>query len=247
MRRVPVYATEADLCEAFNAWARTLGWIPYAETAGWDVLLVHPEDGTQIGVQAKLKFNMKVLLQSIPSRYEACSADHRGPDYRVVLLPFHDGAANEICECLGLRTIWPSYRNGEFEPTFGADQWRSYHGWHFWNPAKRHELPAYVPDVAAGASGPVQLTRWKVAALQVAATLELRGYVTRQDFKRYGIDPRRWMNDHDWLIPGDKAGQFKRGPTLNFDKQHPDVYAQVLADVRKDLGVFDGNELRLTS
>lgn len=47
MKRDPKFKTEADLCTAFCAAARDEGWVPYAETEGWDILLVHPGDGTQ--------------------------------------------------------------------------------------------------------------------------------------------------------------------------------------------------------
>ena len=90
-----------------------------------------------------------------------------------------------------------------------------------------------VPDVIAGASGPVQLTKWKVAALRIIARMDLRGFVTRQDFREIQIDPRRWTGPGGWSIPGAVPGQFARGPKLDFDRQHPVVYAAVLAEERK--------------
>ena len=79
--KVPRYKTEAALCADFITWVkaesgtqrrfgagRSPVWTPYAETAGWDILLV-AADGTQIGVQAKLRFNLKVIAQSIPDRW----------------------------------------------------------------------------------------------------------------------------------------------------------------------------------
>jgi hypothetical protein len=65
--------------------------------------------------------------------------------------------------------------------------------WFEMAPIRRHDLPEYVPDVAAGSSSPIQLTKWKIAAIKIAITLERRGYVTRLDFKKQGIDHRRWL------------------------------------------------------
>jgi hypothetical protein len=126
----------------------------------------------------------------------------------------------------------------EFWPGLPGSAHYGVNEWHYTNPGKRHELPGYVPDVVAGSSAPVQLTRWKVAALRVCAILEIRGYVTRDDFRLNGIDNRRWINDNRWLVSGGAAGQYVRGPGLMFDKQHPDVYPQVVASVRAELSTM---------
>lgn len=246
-KEAPRYASEAELCADFIAWMKatagkvgrwgvtTPNWTAYAETAGWDILLV-AEDGTQIGVQAKLRFNLKVLQQAVPDAWEAW---HRsGPDYRAVLVPELDHAYANLCSALGLVMFAPRGRFAgeehaptQFSPGLDMDQGWNGMGWHYWSPEKRCELPAYVPDVVAGASGPVQLTKWKVAALQIVALLKLRGYVTRADFRELGIDPRRWTGPGGWVVPGAAPGQWIRGNKLDFDRQHPEVFAQVLVDV----------------
>jgi hypothetical protein len=233
------YETEAALCADFIAWAKAQGgsysygiktpnWTPYAETAGWDILLV-AEDGTQIGIEAKLRFNLKVIAQCIPGCWDHWR-DH-GPDYRAVLVPDGDQTAEDICAALGLMLFRPRRAYGDdhgFTPGLSMEHDRT--GWHYWSPRKRCELPEFVPDVVAGASGPVQLTKWKVQALRIIATLELRGHVTRADFKAHGVDPRRWTGPSGWLKPGVNPGEFVRGPGLDFDAQHPEVYAKVLAE-----------------
>ena len=59
----PSFKTETELCNGFIS-CLPQDWTAYAETAGWDILLAN-KDGTQIGVQAKLRFNMAVLEQAI--------------------------------------------------------------------------------------------------------------------------------------------------------------------------------------
>lgn len=233
MKREKPYKTETELCADFAGWAVKAGWTPYPETAEWDLLLVHA-DGTQIGVQAKLTFNMKLLLQAVPSTW----ASDEGPDFRAVLIPAEDGAANILCGALGLGVFAPNRHshNASFSPdvlgNFNPHHWQ---GWHFWNPLKRCRLPEYVPDVAAGASGPVQLTRWKVAALRIAAVLELDGAVTRADFKRYGIDHRRWTDPGGWLTAAGEPGKWKwKDDKPAFGPDHPVVYPQVLAELRAE-------------
>jgi hypothetical protein len=247
MKKKPKYEPEAALCADFIAWAKAEAgkfyrgvkvpvWTPYAETAGWDILLVAP-DGTQIGVQAKLKFNMKVLAQSIPDGWRHWN--DTGPDYRAVLVPENDSTHAAICAALGLTMFHSTFRDG-FAP--GLDMiWGE--SWHYWSPRKRCELPEFVPDVVAGDSAPVQLTKWKIAALRIVATLECRGYVTRQDFRNYDLDSRRWTGPGGWLVPRSEsmqhAGQYVRGPGLDFDQQHPVVYAQVFAEVTAKLAAAE--------
>lgn len=241
MRAKCVFKKETELCSAFIAWVRAQPhardggspvplWTPYAETAGWDILLVGA-DGTQIGIQAKLRFNLKVLEQAIPG-----SRDHwhdQGPDYRAILVPDHDGTAAKICTALGLVVFAPVGRDGlasgEFTPGFDTDHEGS---WHYWSPRVRCELPEFIPDVAAGSSAPRQLTKWKVRALRILATLEINGFVTREDFLTHGIDPRPWTGTAGWLKPGTRPGDFVRGDAIDFDVQHPTVYAEVLQEER---------------
>jgi hypothetical protein len=236
------YATEAALCADFIAWVKRDGreyrtgekpvaWTVYAETAGWDILLVGP-DGTQIGIEAKLRFNMKVLQQCLPDTWDGWH--DQGPDYRAVLVPDWSSDDARVCNALGLALLGRNgsgWREASFRP--GLLENESGGGWHYWSPRERCKLPEFVPDVAAGCPAPLRLTQWKVAALRITATLEVRGHVTRQDFREYSIDPRRWTGPGGWLLPGAVPGQFVRAPALDFDKQHPEVYAQVLAEVRE--------------
>lgn len=241
------YESEAALCAAFNVWALSEGWTPYPETAGWDVLLV-AADGTQIGVQAKLKFNLKVIAQTLPEFWTQWY-DAQGPDFRAVLVPERDGVADSICGALGLQLFYDFGARSSFAPGLKRAEHNN-GGWHYWNPPKRHPLPEFVPDVAAGVSGPVQLTEWKIKALRIAAVLELRGHVTREDFKRYGLDHRRWTGPGGWLVAAAIPGQWKSadGAPL-FAADHPVVYPQVLDAVRAELaGVpADGKQKRLVA
>jgi hypothetical protein len=233
------FATEADLCAAFLA-AIGADWTAYAETAGWDVLLSRKSDGFQIGIEAKLRLNANVISQAI-EEYGAWSAENAGPDCRAVLVPAGDaGGFSRIAAYIGLTIIRVTpqqstrrygYRFDPALPVHGQDY--ACQHWHEWVPAKRHKLPEYVPDVAAGASAPLQLTTWKIAALKIVATIEQRGYVTRADFKHFGIDHRRWLAaETKWLQ--NVGGRYVAGDRIpNFKAQHPKVYEQIVGDAPK--------------
>lgn len=238
MRAPKPFAKETDLCAAF-LFALPEAWTAFAETAGFDILLVRKSDGAQVGIEAKLKLNAEVVSQALEDG-GYWRADRENPDFRAVLVPESDaGAFDRIAAYVGFtvlrmeagRTIGQQRWKPRFHPQLPGDNRHSDdREWHAWSSSKRCTLPAYVPDVAAGASAPVQLTAWKIAALRIEATLELRGHVTRADFAHLRIDHRRWLaREVGWLVAGGDG--LIAGPRFpNWKAQHPRVYAEILAD-----------------
>ncbi len=148
--------SEADLCSDFML-SLPENWTPYPETAGFDILLVEKASGMQIGVEAKLKLNAKVVNQIIENRYAVTAP---GPDFRAVLVPEttnHELAA--ICDFVGITVIgvrtyensWSKNRTVYFNPCLpdvGAGRYTS-STWHHMAPVQRCALPDFVPDVLA--------------------------------------------------------------------------------------------------
>lgn len=230
------FASEADLCAAFIK-ALPKEWTPYAETGGWDILLVRGSDGFQIGIEAKLKFNARVLSQSL-EEYSGFSASRHGPDCRAVLVPDGEGSLRPLADYIGItviqmRTPRPGWTRAHFDPSLPDEKqsWTTQY-WHEWGPTKRHDLPAYVPDVAAGASAPAQLTDWKIRALKLLVLAEVQGFVTRADFKYLGLDHRRWITPTGWLRATDERGRYSihGEPPMGLKLQHPRVYDEIRAD-----------------
>jgi hypothetical protein len=225
------YATEQDLCAAFTERCVADGLAVYAETGGFDMLVVYP-DGRQLGVEAKLRLNEKVLSQILPSPW---LMHERGPHHRAILIPKAvDGSPYlDLLAYVGLDVITATRRSYYDRarhcylprPEFGIAA-----NLHDWNPVKPCKLPEYVPDVIGGSSGPVKLTEWKIAALKIMADLELDGFVTRDNFKRHGIDYRRWTATDGWLRSRGN-GEWVNG-SAGFHLQHPTVYAQILEKAR---------------
>lgn len=231
------FAKETDLCAHFLGGIKK-GWTAFAETAGWDILLVREKDGFQIGIEAKLRLNAEVLCQAAEGAWDVGNA---GPDCRAVLVPFNSstGGLGRLAAYIGITIIGvfqptgcASYGGRRFDPSLPEDDiWRSGQ-WFEWCPRRRHALPEYVPDVAAGASSPIRLTKWKIAAIKILVTIEKRGFVTRMDFKHHGIDHRRWICARGWLdVRGGHYVACHRTPALKTD--HPLVYAQIAAEADK--------------
>ena len=229
------FATEAALCAAF---IKAVGdkWICYNETANWDILLVRKIDGFQIGIQAKLRFGVDVINQAIEDGWSYTRTGPM-PDCCAVLVPeSEDRGFGKICDHLGLNVIRvrdieglglnPLY-NSRFTPSLPK---RDDEDWHETATLKRHALPEYVPDVAAGAPSPLQLTDWKIKAIKLAITLEMRKHLTRRDFAHHRVDHRRWVTQ-GWLKVVD--GRYVKDAFPDFKRQHPRVYREIKADAPK--------------
>jgi len=232
--KIKHFATEAEMCARFIA-ALPEGWTAYAETQGWDILVVRNCDGFQIGIQAKLKLNAEVFAQALEDG-GYWHEERAGPDCRAVMVPYGDrGSFGKIADYCGITILSvnrPEKYREAFDPALPTMERRwSHEDWHELAPATRHKLPAYVPDVAAGSPSPIQLTDWKIGALRIVATLELRGFVKRADFKHLKIDRRRWVSAR-WITNNDgrDGDHYTAGGMPNFKEQHPRVYAEIVAD-----------------
>lgn len=236
MKREKHFKNEAELCEAFTAWAKARGYIVYPETAGWDMLLVDADD-RQTGIQAKMDLNLKVIAQTLG---EGLYRESCGPDHRVVLVPFMREGVEPILARCGIGLFVPRSAKYTMDETKYGLKWNfdPYYGTSplfDWNPSKRCELPDFVPDVPAGVPSPRTLSPWKVGAMRVLAILEVQGYVTRDDVRTCQNDPRRWCASDGWLaqLGNGRWGRADKTPALG--EQHPEIYAQIVAEQRERL------------
>lgn len=245
------FDTEAALVEAFLEALRndrSARFEVYPETGGFDLLLSEAETEIQVGIEAKLTLNAKVLSQALPYS-EYC--EQTGPDYRAVLVPA-GGVQRDLAPLANLvgLTIISVYNQHPYSPRphwamtqrlpngYERGGW-SLKGWHPWLPIQRIKLPDYVPDVRAGVAAPIQLTEWKVKAIKLMIVLDRRGFVTRRDMKALGISATRWTDRYNgFLIPGDK-GYIRCHRTPDLKAQHPTNWTQIEADLDQWAGPLD--------
>lgn len=231
------FATEAHLVAEFLRRLAVMDpnqkWTVYPESCGWDLLLVH-EAGFQLGVEAKLSLNPKVVDQALVGAFITRPA-WDGPDYRAVLVPSEGKQLHmtNICKAIGLGVlVVKPEENGGFH-WFDLPSNSEYCVWPNWGPARRCPVPAYIPKVAAGVQSPTQLSDWKVRAIKLLIVLERRGWVDRSDLKALGLSPTRWTCHYNGFLvrSGGKPVRFVRGPlTPDYRGQMPENYAEIEVD-----------------
>lgn len=256
------FKKETELCAEFMKLVPK-EWTVYPETGGFDILLVRGEDGFQIGVEAKLRLNAKVISQAAEtsSYWAQCLP---GPDSRAILIPDTASAGlARICALIGIEVIKMrretrlSYRQAtekevaeqkmkligqEIEHlSFYPDLPKAKHSpydddrnWFEHCPVRRIRLPDYVPDTIAGDKSPVMLTDWKIRAMKLAVLLNKTGYLTRYDFKKLQVSMSRWVQGGlHAWLIQGDSGWVKSSKFPDFLLQHPINYKQIEADFDK--------------
>ena len=222
-----LFDNEAHLCRVFNE-NLPAEWIAYNETAGFDILLVRKTDGAQVGIEAKMTLNAKVLLQASSGIYSSLYKGKRAPDFRAALVP-HGSASHEmiqiakmlgitVIQCMGsketfieneVRRYGESYRKwaiaaadrqAMFSPSLPEEIHSWMKDWHDFCPAERCPVPDYIPDVSAGRPSPSSLSSWKIAAIKILILMQRRGHVLSSDFDLYGVSKQRWLV-MEWIKP----------------------------------------------
>lgn len=243
--KAPLFSTEAELVAAYCGVIerdyntnknRDQKWTIYPETGGFDLLLVD-NMGVQVGIEAKLKLNTKVLCQALPNLgwwYDD------GPDYRAVLVP-RGGCQIDLAplaERLGLHVLRVSkndWGDGKFRASAdlpnemdGDSYYMKY--WLPWLPERRITLPDYVPDVTGGKPAPVTLTTWKIRAIKLLILAQRTGAVSRADMKALQISPSRWCDGPYSYLDRTPRGYVIGDRTPDIKSQHPKNWAEIEAD-----------------
>lgn len=241
----PTFSSEAEMCGQFLSVIPD-EWTAYPETGGFDILLVRKEDGAQVGVEAKLKLNAKVISQAA-QQIGVYKNTYPGPDFRAVLVPYNTGwDLIDVCRLLSIEVIriYPidhsqsqRYIKGKivgkshFLPDLPSLKYNHNEmcgeQWFDFCPEKRIKLPDFVPDCGAGNKSPIQLSTWKIKAIKIVIEAMRRGFVTRQDFKYHSIDMSRWTQC-GWIVSGKNKSEWILSEKVpDFRKQHPVNFAEI--------------------
>ena len=228
------FESEAHLVRAFVSTVDPEAWTVYPETGDFDLLLSRRSDGFQVGIEAKMSLNMKVVSQAADLALTGRQAMRPGPDCRAVLVPWGKTRSEfeklvQALQIVVLRVSGRASRPWVSQSLPDTPDSRSCWPEHF--PAARIPLPDFVPDVAAGVAGPTKLSMWKVKAIKLVVLLRHRGYLVRADFVRLDLSPSIWTQRR-WIVSGAVRGQWVEGSGIpDFQKQHPLNYAQISADL----------------
>lgn len=222
-RRPPkgLFGSEAELCRALIDRVRD-EFAVYPETSGWDLVLVSRATGEQIGIEAKLRANLDVLVQA--HAYASHELRVAGPAVRAVLVPDAGHAFKYIARELRLAVIegWMYVVDREGRQTHPAAAKAVFdveiRTAPRWSPKKPLWLPPAEPaGLVAGASAPLRMTPWKVKALELCALLRSRGYLEPADFRRLKVDSGWWIRGigrtPPRLIP-ESRGRYVQAPGM---------------------------------
>ena len=228
------FTKETDLCEKFIQNIPS-EWKAYPEACNFDIVLQH-ENGWQIGIEAKLKLNTKLVKQAA-EHYSYRSLTLPKPDFRAVLIPY-DTKHPDLEYLLKLINVtiirMPRYDKSplRFSPVLPSNTYQS-DSWFELFPEEKLDLPYYTIESKAGQKSPSPLSKWKIAALKIIVTLEKRGYVTRKDFAHNEIYMNLWSQSN-WI---EKDYERKCWvATDNLPKlwdQHPKAYEEIKNDYLK--------------
>lgn len=238
--------TERELCEMFRA--AVSGWaVVYPEQSDWDMLAVLG-DGTQVGIQAKLKANFDVVAQAIRiggrSTASPCSSARwrriteprhagPGPDIRAVLVPSANAAMIDVaaaCNVLVLEQhdLAPVASKWDRSVEDGVRRWGSSLEEQIakaprWPTTKRVWLPPFVPDLPAGVPAPRTVSPWKVNAAKLCAELRAGLTPTSAEVEARVGSFSRWRL---WLdrVPGTKPARYRLVDPMKLpDVEFPEV------------------------
>lgn len=189
------FELESELCKSFISVAKEHGWTIFPEQNYWDFIMVR--NGIQVGVQAKLKANKKVLCQALPK----LPYNGEGPQYRAVLVGGHKGRSfkareeNESLFCSladSLKIIvFNMSKNSILDYGYNTQSLGGYkfeynlHLRHYhWGPKKLEWLPDFVPNLPAGVPSPESVSKYKLAMLDLRELELERGWICLKDCKR---------------------------------------------------------------
>jgi len=221
-RKIPagLFPTEVVLCSALMERARAEGLQAHPETSGWDVLIVDPVTGVQVGVQAKLRPSVAVLAQALVGERED------GPEVHAVLVPVATWEFRRVASALRVLVLpgaemamaserWPYELCGALER---AQRWE--------HPGRAWVPPVEVLGMVAGSPAPRTVSPWKVKAVRLCARVRAQGVVTAADFKALGLDRRWWTEPRRGCLVAAPGGGWEARHSLALpDKDWPELVA----------------------
>lgn len=185
------YSLEKDLCDDFIYFIKKSSWKVYAEQNNWDMIIVRGK--IQVGVQAKLIANNKVLIQTLPKLpYTGI-----GPTYRIALIAGFTGRTPRarfetrkifysMARHFRVIVIDMSCRN---KLMTGWDWNLGYKGGkrnlnlkHYnWRPSELEWVPPFIPNFPAGVPSPKHVSKWNLSMLDLRELELERGWICLED------------------------------------------------------------------
>jgi hypothetical protein len=210
------FASEADLCLKFGEWARAHGYETDNECLGWDMMLVDQCD-RRLGIQAKLKDDRVAVAQCLEGMKEPTA------NAAAILMPYASESLRRLCKAAGIGVATPISEDAMGFVSFGLTIPKTPF---FDSVATLKPMPPGKNETPAGVKSPRKFTAWTEKELRLEVLFHRRGgWCNTKDFKRVGLDPRRFLPG--WLCRT-RANHFEQViaselPSLH----HPKNFARI--------------------
>lgn len=231
--------TEAELCAEFTKVARANGWEVYAETGGWDLLLVWTGDapvlvydsghrelelhnGPEEGFSGSKLAAMEDEIELAPGDQWGIQAKLRGSfeviDQALVGVQWVERGRTQRMAAPDFRSVLVPSASAPFLHICSHLRLGVvtplitdvYRPTYRWTTRLQHTLPPIVPSWTGGAPSPKSLSHWRVQALKICARLRAGEILMRKDFKEYEINIKTFVQRHWILSTG--HGQYVMNP-----------------------------------
>jgi hypothetical protein len=192
-------------------------WDIYPECYGYDMLMFSKESDFQIGVQAKLINNLKVIYQILNNtELNKGTLKKIGPHYRAVLTPSDDHPYNCLCSRLNIIKLNIMPIKGTINYIKGV----YLNSYYFLNFRERHTRPEIRLNDSPGKSSPRNISQWRINALKIMNKYYEQGYIISSQLRELGLNTTLFTNWFEYKYREPKVGRcFKM--VLKDENKHP--------------------------
>lgn len=200
--------TENELCNVLISHAQQFGFRHHAEYSDWDLVLSRGK--LVIGVEAKLKRNMHLLVQL---------SQKNNVHLKVALLPLSFVVRDKTVDdfkflCRKLRII-PVLVQSDRNLIVEINKRDLFY--YRWKPKNLLKLPEFDYENKAGVKAPRKVSERNISLVQLEFFARKRnGFVSLAEIRAFGFDRAPWCFDYNWTYHLWQLGPEFRWPSKQF-------------------------------
>jgi hypothetical protein len=223
------YRYEYEMCDDFMR-LNNEDFDIYPECYGYDMLMFSKTDEIQIGVQAKLKNNLKAIYQILNNtETPSGTLKRRGPHFRAILTPYNDDDKySNLCSKIRILKMHVSCITTpiKYFKSLGINQFSLKF-------IENYKRPIIRLNDSPGKSSPKNLSAWRINALKAMAEYYDTGYILSSKLRELGLNPTIFMQWFEYRFLEPKVGRCHK-MMLKDENHHPaNGYETELEEIKK--------------